>query len=118
LSDVSMITAPAASAVISLWWPKAIPTVAVTSAGASLMPSPMNSVGARAVSSRRRPQLVTVRVACRRLRQPEHSPQLAIVSQASATCVAPPDGPVHQADGKSHVVRGQFLMPSGMGAAI
>ena len=51
-SDVSRITAPAASAVTSLSCPKAMPTVAAVSAGASLMPSPRNTVRARAVSRR------------------------------------------------------------------
>ena len=51
-SELSSTTAPAASAVTSLPWPKATPTVAAASAGASLIPSPMNSVGARAVSAR------------------------------------------------------------------
>ena len=50
-SDESMMTAPAASVVTSLLWPKASPTVAATRAGASLMPSPMKSVFARRVSA-------------------------------------------------------------------
>src|SRR5205807_1400160 len=51
-SDGSRITAPAASAVMSLCWPNATPAVAAVRAGASLMPSPRYSVGARAVSRR------------------------------------------------------------------
>ena len=42
-----MITAPAASAVMSLFCPKAMPTVAAVSAGASLKLSPKNRVFAR-----------------------------------------------------------------------
>ena len=42
-----MMTAPAASAVTSLFWPKAMPTVAAVRAGASLMPSPRKTVFAR-----------------------------------------------------------------------
>ena len=49
-SELSRMTTPAASAVISLFWPKAMPTVAAVRAGASLMPSPMKTVGARFVS--------------------------------------------------------------------
>ena len=37
---------------MSLFWPKAMPTVAAVSAGASLMPSPRKTVFARCVSSR------------------------------------------------------------------
>src|SRR6185437_2187746 len=44
VSEVVIITAPAASEVMSLLGPKATPTVAARSAGASLMPSPTNSV--------------------------------------------------------------------------
>ena len=51
-SELSRITAPAASAVMSLFWPKAIPTVAAVRAGASLMPSPRKTVFARRVSRR------------------------------------------------------------------
>ena len=47
-----MITTPAASAVTSLFWPMATPTVAAIMAGASLMPSPTYSVLAAAVSRR------------------------------------------------------------------
>ena len=43
-SELSRITAPAASAVMSLFWPKAMPTVAAVRAGASLMPSPRKTV--------------------------------------------------------------------------
>ena len=46
-SELSRITAPAASAVTSLFWPKAMPTVAAVRAGASLMPSPRKTVLAR-----------------------------------------------------------------------
>ena len=49
-SELSRMTAPAASAVTSLPCPNAMPTVAAVSAGASLIPSPRNTVGARAVS--------------------------------------------------------------------
>ena len=40
LSELSMTTTPAASAVTSLFCPIAMPTVAAIMAGASLMPSP------------------------------------------------------------------------------
>ena len=43
-SELSKITAPAASEVTSLFCPKAIPTVAAVSAGASLIPSPRKTV--------------------------------------------------------------------------
>ena len=51
-NDESMMTTRAASEVTSLCWPNAMPTVAAISAGASLMPSPMNTVFACAVSRR------------------------------------------------------------------
>ena len=51
-SDASRMTASAASAVMSLLIPNATPTVAACIAGASLMPSPTNSVLPRLVSSR------------------------------------------------------------------
>ena len=46
-----MTTAPAASLVTSLAVPIAIPTVAAAMAGASLIPSPTNTVGALATSA-------------------------------------------------------------------
>src|SRR5438552_2766754 len=49
-SEVSRITASAASDVMSLCAPKATPTVAACIAGASSMPSPRNSVGLAASS--------------------------------------------------------------------
>ena len=52
-NDVSMTTTRAASDVTSLRCPKATPTVAAASAGASLMPSPTKRVFARAVSGER-----------------------------------------------------------------
>ena len=51
LSDDCKMTAPAASAVMSLLTPRATPAVAAIMAGASLMPSPRYSVGAMALSS-------------------------------------------------------------------
>ena len=62
-SELSMMTAPAASAVMSLFWPKAIPTVAAVSAGASLMPSPRKTVFAFAVSCAHDVQLLLGRLA-------------------------------------------------------